>query len=110
MKFVERRTREIGRYMTCIDRKSRMYSGLDRADPAKKENRCRRRHTTEGNERRVCMYCIIFIYFCSASHGMDLSEALRTTAIHNVSEFTRRSATCRQLQIKDLPKVPIRGG
>ena len=61
MKFVERRTREIGRYMTCIDRKSRMYSGLDRADPAKKENRCRRRHTTEGNERRVCIVLFLSI-------------------------------------------------
>src|SRR6218665_3301005 len=39
------------------------------------------------------LYCIVFIHFYSASHSMSLSEALPTTAIDAVSEFTRRSAT-----------------
>ena len=38
-------------------------------------------------------YSIVFIHFYSASHSMSLSEALPTTAIDTVSEFTRRSAT-----------------
>src|SRR6218665_2693782 len=44
------------------------------------------------------LYCIVFIHFYSASHSLSLSEALPTTAIDTVSEFTRRSATgnCRQ--------------
>src|SRR6218665_3992599 len=36
------------------------------------------------------LYCI---HFYSASHSMSLSEALPTTAIDTVLEFTRRSAT-----------------
>jgi len=36
------------------------------------------------------LYCI---YFYSDSQGMSLSEALPTTGIDTVSEFTRRSAT-----------------
>src|SRR6218665_645267 len=39
------------------------------------------------------LYCIVFIHFYSASHSLSLSEALPTTAIATVSEFTRRSAT-----------------
>jgi len=39
------------------------------------------------------LYCIVFIHFYSASHSLSLSEALPTTAIDTVSEFTRRSAT-----------------
>src|SRR6218665_3287495 len=39
------------------------------------------------------LYCIVFIHFYSASHNLSLSEALPTTAIDTVSEFTRRSAT-----------------
>jgi len=35
----------------------------------------------------------VFIHFGSASHSMSLSEALQTTTIDTVSEFTRRSAT-----------------
>ena len=39
------------------------------------------------------LYCIVFIHFVSASHGMRLSEALPTTAIiDTVLEFTRRHA------------------
>ena len=41
----------------------------------------------------LSLYCIVFIHFYSASHGMSLSEALPTIAIDTVSEFTRRSAT-----------------
>src|SRR6218665_1836711 len=37
------------------------------------------------------LYCIY--HFCSASHSTSLSEALPTTAIDTVSEFTRRNAT-----------------
>src|SRR6218665_731927 len=37
--------------------------------------------------------CIVFIHFYSASHSMILSEALPTTAIDTVLEFTRRSPT-----------------
>ena len=40
-----------------------------------------------------CIYCIVFIHFYSASHSMSLSEALPSTEIDTVSEFTRRSAT-----------------
>jgi len=39
---------------------------------------------------------IVFIHLYSAnsaSHSMSLSEALPTTAINTMSEFTRRSAT-----------------
>jgi len=39
------------------------------------------------------LYCIAVIYFYSASHGLNLSEALPTTAIDTVPKFTRRSAT-----------------
>jgi len=39
------------------------------------------------------LYCIVLIHFYSASHSMNLSEALPTTAIDSVSEFTHRSAT-----------------
>ena len=38
------------------------------------------------------MNIIVFIHFYSASHSMSLSEALPTTAIDIVSEFTCRSA------------------
>ena len=38
------------------------------------------------------LHCIVFIHFNSASHSMSLSEALPTTAIDSVSEFTRASA------------------
>ena len=41
----------------------------------------------------IVLYCIAFIHFYSAYHGMSLSEALPTTAIDTVSEFTRRSST-----------------
>ena len=41
----------------------------------------------------VCvLYCIVFIHFYSASRSLSLSEALPTTAIDTVAEFTRRSA------------------
>jgi len=40
----------------------------------------------------VLYYCIVFIHFYSASHNMSLSEALPTTAIDTVSEFTSWSA------------------
>ena len=39
------------------------------------------------------LYCIVFIHFYSASHSLSLSEALPTTAIDTVLEFTRQSAT-----------------
>jgi len=39
------------------------------------------------------MYCIVIIHFYSASHIISQSEALPTTAIDTVSEFTRRNAT-----------------
>jgi len=35
----------------------------------------------------------LLLYFYSASHSVSLSEALSTTKIDTVSEFTRRSAT-----------------
>src|SRR6218665_996871 len=38
------------------------------------------------------LYCIVFIHFHSASQSMNLSEALLTTAIDTVLEFTRRCA------------------
>src|SRR6218665_2282091 len=38
-------------------------------------------------------YCIVFIHFYSAFHSMSLSEALPTTVVDTVSEFTRRSAS-----------------
>ena len=41
----------------------------------------------------IVLFCIVFIHFYSAPHGMNLSEALPTTAIETVSGFTRRSAT-----------------
>ena|SRR6218665_3263767 len=41
----------------------------------------------------VVLHGIVFIHFYSASHSMSLSEALPTTAIDTVSEFTHRSAT-----------------
>ena len=44
---------------------------------------------------RTCSYSVLyFIHFYSASHSTNLSEALPTTAIDTVSEFTWRSATC----------------
>src|SRR6218665_1032614 len=50
-----------------------------------------------SEEEFICkvrvLYCIVFIHFYSASHSLSLSEALPTTAIDTVSEFTRRSAT-----------------
>src|SRR6218665_2802157 len=39
------------------------------------------------------LYCIVFIHLYSASHSLSLSEALPTTAIDTMSEFTHRSAT-----------------
>jgi len=41
------------------------------------------------------LHCILYnvLHFYSASYSMSLSEALPTTAIDTVSEFTRRSAT-----------------
>ena len=39
------------------------------------------------------LYCIVFIHFYSSSHSLSFLEALPTTAIDTVSEFTRRSAT-----------------
>src|SRR6218665_3854413 len=39
----------------------------------------------------IVLYCIVFIHFYSGSHSLSLSEALPTTAIDTVSEFTRRS-------------------
>src|SRR6218665_3167267 len=41
----------------------------------------------------IVLYCIVFIHLYSASHSMSHSEALPTTAISTVPEFTRRSAT-----------------
>src|SRR6218665_1246787 len=35
-----------------------------------------------------CMYCIVFIHFCSTSHSMRLSEALPTTEIDTVGVFS----------------------
>src|SRR6218665_171633 len=52
--------------------------------------------------------CIVFIHFYSASHSTSLSEALPTTAIDTVSEFTCRSG--RHLLVKDLPTGRISGG
>jgi len=49
------------------------------------------------------LYCIVCIHFYCTSHSLSLSEALPTTAIGTVSEFTRY----KQLQVKDLPKVPM---
>src|SRR6218665_1036176 len=36
----------------------------------------------------IVLYCIVFIHFYSASHSLSLSEALPTTAVDTVSEFT----------------------
>src|SRR6218665_3185361 len=36
-------------------------------------------------------YCIVFIHFYSASRSLSLSEALPTTAIDTVPEFTREA-------------------
>jgi len=36
----------------------------------------------------IVLYCIIFIQFYSASHSMNLSETLPTTATNTVLEFT----------------------
>jgi len=36
------------------------------------------------------LYCIVFIHFYSASHGMSLSEALPTTAIDTVGVYTSK--------------------
>jgi len=44
------------------------------------------------NREGRLLYYIAFIHFYSASHSMSLSEALLTTAIDTVSQFTRRSA------------------
>src|SRR6218665_1538325 len=41
----------------------------------------------------LCWRPIVFIHFYSASPSMSLSEALPTTAIDTVSEFTRRNVT-----------------
>src|SRR6218665_1490469 len=41
----------------------------------------------------IVLYCTVFIHFYNASHSMNHSEALPTTATNTVSEFTRRSAT-----------------
>src|SRR6218665_1775291 len=60
--------------------------------------KCKRR-------RLWLLYCIVFIHFYSSPHGVSLSEALPTTAIDTVSEFYTRKRK-RQLQVKDLPKVP----
>ena len=55
------------------------------------------------------LYCIVFIHFYSASHSMSLSEALPTTAIDTVSEFTRQStmSTIRLLAIKGLHSILV---
>jgi|SRR6218665_155699 len=37
------------------------------------------------------LYCVVFIHFYSASDSMSLSEALLTTAIDTVLEFTRET-------------------
>jgi len=37
-------------------------------------------------------HCIVFIHFYSTFHGHSLSQALTTTAIDIVSEFTHQSA------------------
>ena len=36
----------------------------------------------------IVLHCIVFIHFYSTSHSMSLSEALLTTVIDTVSEFT----------------------
>jgi len=41
----------------------------------------------------IVLYSIVLNHFYSASHSMSLSEAVPTTAIDIVSEFTRRHAT-----------------
>ena len=51
------------------------------------------------------LYCIVFIHFYSASHGKSLSEALLTTEIDTVRVYTTKRY--RQLQVKDLPKIPM---
>jgi len=53
------------------------------------------------------VYCIVFIHFYSASRSMSLSEAIPTTTTylwHCVWAYTLKRY--RQLQVKDLPKVP----
>ena len=52
-------------------------------------------------------YCIVFIHFYSASRSINLSEALLTTVIDTVSEFTRRSATA---IVTEGPYVAARAG
>src|SRR6218665_3100255 len=45
--------------------------------------------TSSSRHTSIVLYCIVFIHFYSASHSLSLSEALPTTAIDTVSEFTR---------------------
>src|SRR6218665_2828393 len=59
-----------------------------------------------SNNLFVSLYCIVFIHFYSASHSLSFSEALPTTAIDTVHVGVYTPKRYRQLQVKDLPKVP----
>ena len=58
---------------------------------------------------RSMLYCIVFIHFYSASYSRSFPEALPTTAIDTVSEFTRRSTTVSE-GLAQGPYVAARAG
>src|SRR6218665_274245 len=76
-------TEDLSTFRVCVD------TGFGQTNKAGKWRTQRPVHTDVVSRS----YCIVFIHFYSASHGMSLSEELPTTAIDTVSEFTRRSAT-----------------
>src|SRR6218665_156872 len=51
--------------------------------------------------------CIVFIHFSSASESMSFSGAFPTTAIDTVCVRVYTPKSYRQLQVKDLLKVPV---
>src|SRR6218665_3622167 len=88
---------EFNRYSANLHRRIARTTRNHTNTHAREHSRTLRAHTyTHARARtRTCIvsYCIVFIHFFSASHSLSLSEALPTTAIDTVSEFTRRSAT-----------------
>jgi len=47
----------------------------------------------------IVLYCIVFIHFYSASHGMSLSEALPTTALPNQKRITSNRYTLSKTEV-----------